>query len=195
MYSETMIEIKNYFNEQGISIVTIQPEFNTTSDSVCEGESNKCLVTCRQKECKPKHCCRPSETPGLEQVVSMKNIESVESELGSSGSFKSLNEPTTVAPRVKKISTASLNLPSALKRLKQPTESHRSTENNQENDKVTEDMGDKKYGSESIITGDNKSSLDNKKRIVLENKLQEQVDQTDNNETENLYNRSYEHKK
>lgn len=187
-----MNEIINFFHEQGISIVTIQPEFNTTSDSVCAGENNKCLVTCRQKECKPKHCCTTiNETPGLalEQVVSMKNIEGLASEMGSTGSFKSLNETTT--PRVKKISTASLNLPSALKRLKQPTESHRSTENNQQTDKVTEDMGEKKYGSESTITGADKLSVDNKKRIVLENKLQEQVDHTDNNETENLYNRSY----
>lgn len=186
-----MNEIINFFHEQGISIVTIQPEFNTTSDSVCAGENNKCLVTCRQKECKPKHCCTTINETGLalEQVVSMKNIEGLASEMGSTGSFKSLNETTT--PRVKKISTASLNLPSALKRLKQPTESHRSTENNQQTDKVTEDMGEKKYGSESIITGADKLSVDNKKRIVLENKLQEQVDHTDNNETENLYNRSY----
>lgn len=48
-----------FFHDQGIQIVTIQPEFQLTSDK--QDSSTKCLIGCQSVDCAPKTCCSTDE--------------------------------------------------------------------------------------------------------------------------------------
>lgn len=56
-----MNDINEFFNENGITQVTIQPEFFTKNCSFESLESSKnghlCLMACQGEECKLNHCC------------------------------------------------------------------------------------------------------------------------------------------
>lgn len=58
--------MENFFHDQGITIVTIQPEFIPTEPSVQLSASSKCLFECQSVECAPKTCC---STDNLDSVV------------------------------------------------------------------------------------------------------------------------------
>lgn len=47
-----MEDVINFFHEQGITIVTIQPEFNCY-----EFKGFDCMMKCVEKSCLAKHCC------------------------------------------------------------------------------------------------------------------------------------------
>lgn len=58
VYARIMDDIVIFFHEQGITIVTIQPEFKITGNV----EIQDCLVKCVEKACILKHCCNNSDT-------------------------------------------------------------------------------------------------------------------------------------
>lgn len=67
IFKESINEIINYFHEQDINIVTIQPEFKTfacqstmelQTTLVDEHGHDTCLVACRQITCDEKLCCQ-----------------------------------------------------------------------------------------------------------------------------------------
>uniref|UniRef100_U5EQ60 Putative integral to membrane n=1 Tax=Corethrella appendiculata TaxID=1370023 RepID=U5EQ60_9DIPT len=57
VYHKIHEDVINFFHEQGINIVTIQPEFTTTTL-----DGNSCLMKCREDACLLKHCCERDET-------------------------------------------------------------------------------------------------------------------------------------
>ncbi|XP_076273644.1 zinc transporter 77C [Rhynchophorus ferrugineus] len=60
VYRNILEEIKEFFIENGVTQLTIQPEFYRPSDSM-ENLSSKlppvCLVACQGEDCKLNHCC------------------------------------------------------------------------------------------------------------------------------------------
>lgn len=58
--------MENFFHDQGITIVTIQPEFIPSTVSADLSASTKCLFECQSIECAPKTCC---STDNLASVV------------------------------------------------------------------------------------------------------------------------------
>lgn len=55
-----MDDVVNYFHEQGITIVTIQPEFLSDCHNKITSRTNEyCLMPCKDKMCHPKICCMP----------------------------------------------------------------------------------------------------------------------------------------
>lgn len=198
-------DVIGFFHEQGINIVTIQPEFSN-SDTHCAddqspeavigaGNNNSCLVTCLQTACKPKHCCVPDDTVKKAAVQTSKdsikddtdskdNVELEEIVLNSANltqsvsfkSFQDLNAKTDSSERVKKKSTASLPSAAVVHSKYQKAVSAI------ENAKIQSAEDNRRYRSDSVI------SRDCTKNIMVENNLQQQTDTTDNNETENLYN-------
>ncbi|XP_029721104.2 calcium/manganese antiporter SLC30A10 [Aedes albopictus] len=70
VYPEINDMVINFFHDQGISKVTIQPEFKTklpelplltspttTSSTPANTSTSSCLMQCRQEACLQKHCC------------------------------------------------------------------------------------------------------------------------------------------
>ncbi|XP_062561648.1 uncharacterized protein LOC134225506 isoform X2 [Armigeres subalbatus] len=70
VYSEVNDMVINFFHDQGISKVTIQPEFKTklpvlpllappivTTATTAKTSTSSCLMQCRQQACLQKHCC------------------------------------------------------------------------------------------------------------------------------------------
>lgn len=96
VYTCVIEEVLKYFHDQGINIVTIQPEFadtksflGSTSNAIEEAQPliDDCLVACKDKACDDKACCRKTSDSDstkslerakseilLEQVVSVRNI-------------------------------------------------------------------------------------------------------------------------
>ncbi|CAO1424725.1 unnamed protein product [Diamesa hyperborea] len=153
VYTCVIEEVLKYFHDQGINIVTIQPEFadtknylGSTSNAIEEAQPliDDCLVTCKEKACDDKVCCRKTSDSDstkslerakseiqLEQVVSIRNISDEDlnevvlksSTLGNSySSVKSLtlsSDYTDVPEHVdtgKIRSSASLYIPSTVGR-------------------------------------------------------------------------------
>lgn len=55
-------EVVNFFHAQGITIVTIQPEFRTKSSKDSKDMSLvQCLIGCQSAECAPKTCCSTND--------------------------------------------------------------------------------------------------------------------------------------
>jgi hypothetical protein len=103
---QTIIEeIVNFFHDQDINIVTIQPEFKAfvcgaasstnkeiQSSLVNNVDYDSCLVACRQVTCEEKLCCQRRSSEGsldskkedastsqvLEQVISVRNVSAEE---------------------------------------------------------------------------------------------------------------------
>lgn len=58
-FSRVRKDVNDFFVQQGITHVTIQPEFITTIDGeIVQKPGQTCLVQCRDKLCRVKHCCK-----------------------------------------------------------------------------------------------------------------------------------------
>lgn len=57
----------NFFHAQGITIVTIQPEFSTKSANAEKdsGSLKQCLIGCQSIECAPKTCCSTNDLDAI----------------------------------------------------------------------------------------------------------------------------------
>lgn len=93
VYRTTINDIIKFFHQEGINIVTIQPEFKCYEGMKLEPDEirtlmtrNTCLVSgkCRDATCDEKLCCRSSsesvigDASKLDQVVSVKDVSSEE---------------------------------------------------------------------------------------------------------------------
>ncbi|XP_057661443.1 uncharacterized protein LOC130897001 isoform X1 [Diorhabda carinulata] len=127
-YKRLIEEVKEFFNDNGITHVTIQPEFfkkNASLDSLNSKYAPNCLVTCLGEGCKDHHCC-PSykdkqiskshskelisgnQTPDLKSVKILDNeLSTLNGQFGSLTSIKSSQKSEGNAPSSK--STDSLN--------------------------------------------------------------------------------------
>lgn len=67
VYVNIKDQVVNFFHAQGITIVTIQPEFKTKSRNANDNMSlAQCLIGCQSLECAPKTCC---STTDLEVLI------------------------------------------------------------------------------------------------------------------------------
>lgn len=78
IYCRIMDDVVNYFHEQGITIVTIQPEFlcdcNATKRAITSRTNENCLMPCKDKMCHPKICCMPETVlAGLDSCANSPN--------------------------------------------------------------------------------------------------------------------------
>lgn len=212
VYKLIINDVLGFFHEQGINIVTIQPEFkNLVSDNEAPNNEmktiteGKCLVACRQTACEEKLCCKEddhksNESLQLEQVVSIKDMSAEEiNSLGNYTSAKSLNDPESedsshIDMGHKKRSSTSLYNPQT-KYQKQRLQKAISAID-QEHQQVpsvstSEDIHMikiKKFVSESVIKSGEHDELGRQDSdILVENKMLRQLDTTDNNEMEDLY--------
>lgn len=215
-------EIINFFHEQDINIVTIQPEFRVYGDCVKssndmqsslvdEHGQDLCLVTCRQSDCDEKSCCKKQSSSNssldsnekskcdhshghshangghshvaLEQVISVRNISAEELSASSMGSaIDSIDN-------MKKHSLASLQIPpkkSKLHKTVSITDHNHSDMPSTSNDIHL--VSFKRVVSESAIKSDEHDDLGRKaSEILVENRLYQQTNNTDNNETEDIH--------
>lgn len=226
VYKTTINDILGFFHEQGINIVTIQPEFKSLSDNEDSPDDDKsmgegavkdtCLVACRHVDCEGKLCCKRDGSDEsmerktncgdgiqLEQVISVRNISSEDlNTLDNYTSAKSLNDAESedsLQPEsmTKKRSSASLYNPSN-SRYKHKFQKAMSTVDGTEHQVAASTSAStsddihlvsiKKYVSESVIKG---SEHDDQGRqnseILVENRMAKQLDTTDNNEMEDLF--------
>lgn len=63
MYVQIKDAVVNFFHDQGITIVTIQPEFQEKLRNQNESKLslNQCLIGCQSVECAPKTCCSTND--------------------------------------------------------------------------------------------------------------------------------------
>ncbi|XP_077284695.1 zinc transporter 77C [Arctopsyche grandis] len=85
--------IVNFLLEQGITQVTIQPEFKLSNTSSCNSVEDECLMKCKGKGCDSKHCCNnrnsissdaPSSIISADPKAKSSSTEQIESNTGSS---------------------------------------------------------------------------------------------------------------
>lgn len=60
VYCKIKEDIKAFFIDNGISHITIQPEFfnkNASTDSIMNKMFSNCLFSCQEEGCKKSHCC------------------------------------------------------------------------------------------------------------------------------------------
>lgn len=61
VYAKTKNDIETYFQQKGITIVTIQPEFAITAvKTPPKITDSQCLVECQSSDCIDKICCSPT---------------------------------------------------------------------------------------------------------------------------------------
>ncbi|KAH8410815.1 hypothetical protein KR222_011214, partial [Zaprionus bogoriensis] len=61
LYQMIIEQVRGYFHEQGITAVTIQPEFYTATNKTGSA-SLECLMQCQADDCMEKVCCRDSRS-------------------------------------------------------------------------------------------------------------------------------------
>uniref|UniRef100_A0A1L8DEB2 Putative zn2+ transporter znt1 n=1 Tax=Nyssomyia neivai TaxID=330878 RepID=A0A1L8DEB2_9DIPT len=60
-YARVMEDVLAFFHNQGITIVTVQPEFKEKSKSLERKSPANCLFGCRDNSCIDKYCCQSDE--------------------------------------------------------------------------------------------------------------------------------------
>lgn len=63
-----MNDIKEFLIENGITQVTIQPEFYTKVEST-QNLTSLCLMQCQGEGCKLSHCCPTYESNNVVRIV------------------------------------------------------------------------------------------------------------------------------
>ncbi|KAJ8941396.1 hypothetical protein NQ314_010396 [Rhamnusium bicolor] len=109
VYHKIMEDVKEFFISNGITQVTIQPEFFTKNSSTESLKSNKfvpdCLMACQGEGCKQSHCCPNYKETNLfktsskelfdeSQLPELKSVKILDNELSSSRSY-SVNSSST----------------------------------------------------------------------------------------------------
>ncbi|XP_055312370.1 proton-coupled zinc antiporter SLC30A1 [Sitodiplosis mosellana] len=67
VYVKIKDDVESFFHAQGITIVTIQPEFSTKSadNEKDSGSLKQCLIGCQSIECAPKTCCSTNDLDAI----------------------------------------------------------------------------------------------------------------------------------
>ncbi|CAG9859929.1 unnamed protein product [Phyllotreta striolata] len=100
VYKQVIEEVKEFFNENGITQVTIQPEFfkkNASMESISSKYTLNCLVSCIGEGCKQQHCCPNYEDKNIikfpskeflptNQITELKSVKVVNDELSLNSS-------------------------------------------------------------------------------------------------------------
>jgi hypothetical protein len=213
VYKTIMNDIIAFFHEEGINIVTLQPEFKNLGEielSQDEIQSlvtkDSCLVSCREPNCDEKLCCMKESSPilddkesiKLEQVISVKNISAQELKtMSQCTSEKSLDicdnhSSSNDVVHHKKRSVTSLYTTPSIKHNKKLQKAISAIDHEHQMIVMQPSTSDdnqlnKKFVSESVIKS---VDLDRQKsEILVENRLLKQLNTTNNEETEDLYNR------
>lgn len=214
VYKIIINDVLGFFHEQGINIVTIQPEFKNIAPADLGLEADikslqngavrdLCLVACREITCEEKLCCKGSSVDEpemakneaqLEQVVSIKNISVEElNALSNCTSAKSLNLPDSEISSNpdgfhNKRSSASLYIPSKTKPHPKLQKAISAIDREHQNFNTSGEEipldSIKKFVSESVIESDRKGL--NRSEILVENRMLKQLNKTNNEETEDL---------
>ncbi|XP_055908108.1 calcium/manganese antiporter SLC30A10 [Eupeodes corollae] len=71
LYTKIIDDVRNFFIEQGITIVTIQPEFQ----DIILPSSIECLVQCNAIDCVEKVCCQQSRNDLREIILPSNQVE------------------------------------------------------------------------------------------------------------------------
>lgn len=217
VYKTIIGDVLGFFHEQGINIVTIQPEFKNLAPVETEPLSEEmkpfvngavkdlCLVACREITCEEKLCCQRKSSNGsvtdihLEQVISIRNISAEElNTLSNSTSVKSLNyieseDSSQLEVIDRKRSSASLYLPSKVKQHQKLQKAISAIDHEHQQMPVATDdihlVSIKKFVSESVIeSGTDHHALDRQQsELLVENRMLKQLNTTNNDELEDLH--------
>lgn len=103
VYARIIDDIVIFFHEQGITIVTIQPEFKVTGNI----ETHDCLVKCVDKACILKHCCNTNNDLKMVKCGGKKDHHGH----GHSHSHKDTEHKPIESPLEITKSSQSLNIP------------------------------------------------------------------------------------
>ncbi|XP_055856495.1 zinc transporter 10 [Episyrphus balteatus] len=93
LYTKIIDDVRNFFIDQGITIVTIQPEFQ----DIISPDSIECLVQCNASDCITKVCCQQSRNDLHELISSngdlkaIKNISELQQENKIPNTLKTSN--------------------------------------------------------------------------------------------------------
>lgn len=203
-FQKNIEEIIDYFHEQDINIVTIQPEFKicgcstkastSIESSLVVSEEDLCLVACRET-CEEKLCCQRktssnssldlhgkcdgSSHGNLEQVISVRNVSTEElNSVSLSTTIESINKITP--PKSKLHKTVSVTEPDHSKARASKSKSDASDIHLVSFSRVV---------SESAIKSDEHDEVGKTaSEILVENRLLQQTANTDNNkETEDIH--------
>lgn len=104
LYLMIIEQVRGYFHEQGITEVTIQPEFYPVTNKNASA-SLECLMQCQAAECMEKVCCRDSRTD-LREVSNSPDGSSSSSTTNKAKSCSELS--TIVVQKPKELSAAQL---------------------------------------------------------------------------------------
>lgn len=224
IYKTIINDVVGFFHEQGINIITIQPEFKSLGDGddspteeignlMEKAARDACLVACRQTACEEKLCCRnkgseesvdsgePKRNDRLEQVVSVMNISAEElNDISNYTSAKSLDtedaEDLSESTIGKKRSSTSLYNPTSNVRHKQKYQKAISSMDSDSHQIPASEsdgihlVGIKRFISESVIkTGEREGVRRQNSEILVENRMLKQLNTTDNNEMEDLFDK------
>lgn len=216
VFSGCIDEIINFFHEQDINIVTIQPEFKTldgmekgyTVKADADAEAYLCLVACRQVTCEEKLCCQKrsseeslsSKSKGnsqvLEQVISVRNVSSEElnminKDFASVKTLGGISEDSTNFSNTPRRISSSLYIPQRYRKIHKTVSVTEGDHNIQPGTSESNDIhfvSFQRVVSESVIKNDEHDEMGRgASEIFVENRLLKQVNTTNNNETEDLY--------
>lgn len=225
VYKTIINDVIAFFHEQGINIVTIQPEFKNLGDesqfeeikSVVEPVKNLCLFAC-EPTCEEKLCCQRKSAEcdsdeslnksknniQLEQVISVRNVSAEElSTLSACVSAKSLDYPEESSEESSKTdvnskrSSASLYNPSTSRKKYKLQKAISAIDRDHQVQSTATSTCDginlvsiKKFVSESVIkTGSDHEHRRQNSDILVENRMQKQLNTTDNTAMEDLYDK------
>lgn len=91
LYLMIIEQVRGYFHEQGITEVTIQPEFYPATNKNASA-SLECLMQCQAAECMEKVCCRDSRT----DLREVSNTPDGSSSSSTTNKAKSCSELSTI---------------------------------------------------------------------------------------------------
>ncbi|KAJ8967961.1 hypothetical protein NQ317_016682 [Molorchus minor] len=103
VYNKIMEEVKEFFVDNGITQVTIQPEFftkNASSENLNLKVPPKCLMACQGEGCKQSHCCPDYEMASKtllpdKQTPILISVKILDSDAAPSSSYSISNCSTT----------------------------------------------------------------------------------------------------
>ena len=75
-YHAIHLDLEKYLRSQGISQVTIQPEFPNENDQMIDSDlKDCCYLNCHSDWCEPRKCCDGTKAQQINTVLIWKSIE------------------------------------------------------------------------------------------------------------------------
>ncbi|KAF5300037.1 hypothetical protein FQR65_LT09294 [Abscondita terminalis] len=95
VYASIMSSVTEFFQEYGITQVTIQPEFFVKNDDGSESLDSakmRCLMHCQSEGCKTSHCC-PEDVPEMTKIKSSSKEQLAQKSVGAIEPSDSSTQP------------------------------------------------------------------------------------------------------